>query len=260
MPKFQVWSDLHVPVNHGAPPIVVPEDVDFVLVAGDIAAPVGKSMVFLEAEVAKQGRPVIFVAGNHEHYGEDYERSMTSGLEARPHCPGVHWLENEAVVLDGVRFLGCALWTDYDLFRSRELAVEAARGSMNDHYVIKSKGQLARHWKWSPEQALQTHRASRRWLEAALAEPFDGMTVIVTHHGPHPLSVAPQFAKDPVTPAFVSDLSAVIEKWQPDLWVHGHTHHSFDYIVPGTRTRVVCNPRGYGSENPRFGIGLTVEV
>ena len=36
------------------------------------------------------------------------------------------------------------------------------------------------------------------------------------------------------------------------LWVHGHTHSSFDYNIHGTR--VVCNPRGYEDHdlNPEY--------
>ena len=58
--------------------------------------------------------------------------------------------------------------------------------------------------------------------------------------------------------AFVSDLSEVIERREPDLWVHGHVHDSFDYQVG--RTRVVSNPKGYEHENPSFVPGLVVEV
>ena len=35
----------------------------------------------------------------------------------------------------------------------------------------------------------------------------------------------------------------MIEIKQPSLWLHGHTHESFDYNIKNTR--VVCNPRGY---------------
>jgi hypothetical protein len=46
------------------------------------------------------------------------------------------------------------------------------------------------------------------------------------------------------------------------LWVHGHTHDSFDYVVNGTR--VVCNPRGYAqygvNENPRFDPGFVIDI
>jgi hypothetical protein len=98
-----------------------------------------------------------------------------------------------------------------------------------------------------------------------LAIPFDGPTVVVTHHAPHPDSVARRFENDPLTPAFVSDLSEVIDRWQPALWFHGHTHDNFDYRVGATR--IVCNPKGYGPmppgrriENVAFDVGRVVEV
>jgi predicted phosphodiesterase len=46
------------------------------------------------------------------------------------------------------------------------------------------------------------------------------------------------------------------------LWIHGHTHDSFDYRLDGTR--VVCNPRGYAkdgaNENPLFDAGFMIEI
>ena len=47
---------------------------------------------------------------------------------------------------------------------------------------------------------------------------------------------------------------------QPRLWIHGHTHESFDYQIG--KTRVVCNPRGYASieENHCFRPDYTVVV
>lgn len=260
MPKFLVFSDLHLGYNRTPPIIVVPDDVDAVLVAGDIKAPVQRSMAWLDAEVASQGKPVVFVAGNHEHYGQLYENSIASGRVARSSHPGVHWLENEALVLGGVRYLGCTIWTDYDLYHSVALSMAHAQRGLNDHAEIRSSAPGSLRGLWTPEQALAAHRESRAWLEAALAEPFDGKTVVVTHHCPHPMSVAPKDKGDPLTPAFVSDLSALIEWHQPDLWIHGHTHASFDYVVPGTKTRVVCNPLGYGDENPAFDISMVVEV
>ena len=82
--------------------------------------------------------------------------------------------------------------------------------------------------------------------------------MVVTHHGPHEKSIAPKFRDTLLTAAFISDLSAVIETHQPALWVHGHTHVSFDYAVGDTR--VLCNPYGYPGENRRFDPRLVVEV
>jgi Icc-related predicted phosphoesterase len=82
--------------------------------------------------------------------------------------------------------------------------------------------------------------------------------VVVTHHAPHPLSVHPRYAGSALNASFASDLSEMMELWQPELWVHGHVHDTFDYVV--RNTRVVCNPRGYGTENPAFDPALVVEI
>jgi Icc-related predicted phosphoesterase len=91
-----------------------------------------------------------------------------------------------------------------------------------------------------------------------MATPFRGPTVVITHHAPHPNSVNSRFVGDPLNPAFVSDLGDLIARHQPDLWLHGHTHCSGDYRLG--RTRVICNPAGYGRENPAFDPTLVVEV
>lgn len=54
----------------------------------------------------------------------------------------------------------------------------------------------------------------------------------------------------------------VLDGERVQLWIHGHTHDSFDYRLNGTR--VLCNPRGYArdgvNENALFDPQLVVEV
>jgi Icc-related predicted phosphoesterase len=95
---------------------------------------------------------------------------------------------------------------------------------------------------------LLLHASSKAFLAETLATTFAGPTVVVTHHGPQWLSVHPRYRADLLTAAFVSDLSALIMDFQPNLWVHGHVHSSFDYSVG--QTRVLCNPHGYWDETP----------
>ena len=80
--------------------------------------------------------------------------------------------------------------------------------------------------------------------------------MVITHHAPHPASVHPRWRDNPVNPAFVSDLTRLMGK--ACLWIHGHTHDSFDYTVGGTR--VLCNPKGYRDENRAFRPDLTVTI
>lgn len=150
--------------------------------------------------------------------------------------------------------------------------MQAAEFMMNDHRLIKKNfdGQTT---KFLPRDALLRHECERAWLEAKLREPHPGPTVVVTHHGVSISSVPAKFIRDPVTPAFASDLTETLKNHEIELWVHGHTHASFDYTI-GT-TRVICNPKGYGpnpmpedlqhlppgpSENPAFDPLMVIEI
>lgn len=269
--KLLVVSDFHLPISGPLGfELTVPPGIDAVVVAGDVTAPVAEAMRWLHENIASQGAPVVYVAGNHEHYGKNYDDSIEGGRRAQSAYPDVRFLENGEFVLGTLRFLGCTLWTDFDLYERPEQARAAALVGMNDYRAIFARdprsGDLAR---FTPERTQALHRESRAWLDGKLAEGFDGRTVVVTHHCPHPMSIHPMFGGNPLNPAFTSDLSDLIGRRRPELWVHGHTHAGFDYTVPGTSTRVVCNPRGYvvprthgqpETENPAFNPGLVIEV
>jgi Icc-related predicted phosphoesterase len=112
--------------------------------------------------------------------------------------------------------------------------------------------------KLTTARAKVMHERSRAFLRETLATPHDGPTVVVTHHAPHRGSLHPRYVGSPANPGFVSDLEGLILTGKPELWVHGHVHDSYDYRVG--RTRVVCNPKGYGNENLGFDPCLVVEV
>ena len=254
--RLQIFSDLHADVR---PPstIEVAPDVDAVVVAGDTCEGAERGFALLRQIVPMQ-IPIITVIGNHEFY----RRCLADELaEARRVAPlyGVSLLENDVVVVGGVRFMGCTLWTDYAIFGEANIAraMRAASDGLNDHRRIT----WAKKPEWRrfrPAEALMLHKRSRSFLEGELAKPFEGATVVVTHHAPHPRSMHSRYGSDLLSAAYVSDLTAVIEAGQPSLWVHGHVHESFDYRIGATR--VVCNPHGYGAENPKFDPGLVVEV
>jgi Icc-related predicted phosphoesterase len=184
-------------------------------------------------------------------------RAQNAATEA-----GINFLDDRAVTIGGVQFLGTTLWTDFDVFgqgdeAKRHHAMSESERWMNDFRLIRAKENSSEIW--SAAAARLQHQVSLTWLEHELSAQADLPQVVVTHHAPHPRSIAPRFADDVVTAAFVSDLTTTINRHQPALWLHGHTHTSFDYRVG--RTRMICNPRGYGRENAAgFDPGMIIEI
>lgn len=267
MTRFHIVSDLHLDHARMAP---LPLAGDVLILAGDTAsahnlelmgAPVSN---YLEAK-----RPVVFVAGNHEHYGHAMPHALRMMHRwARKH--GLIFLHNRAVVLGGVRIFGATAWTDYEFGGTpRRTNMLGAARMLNDHRLIRmERGSFGR--PFTPEDALKAHRKSMRLLDARLGEDFQGPTVILTHHGVHGNSVADRFKGSDINAAFVSDLTGVLSKHKPVLAIHGHVHDSFDYMLGASR--VVANPRGYPLnryvepggkqrfENPAFKEDLVIDV
>lgn len=261
--KLWVFSDLHIEQSDWDLPDDQP-DCDVIVAAGDIHFATD-AVVWLSER--SRGRPVIYVPGNHEWYS--YRRSFNMAGElarAKAMAAGtsVHLLQDEATVIDGVRFLGSTLWTDYALYSDQQAGMKLSQHALNDHRLIRLNDDGTR---FAPTDALAMHTQSRQWLTEALHRNDGGVsaTVVVTHHLPHRFSIDPKFAGHPLNVAFASDLADLIEQGRPDLWIHGHTHSSCDYVVGSTR--VLCNPKGYGPsrhhsrpENPAFDDRLTVDI
>jgi Icc-related predicted phosphoesterase len=253
--KIQVFSDLHVDVLP-VKPIVVADDIDAVVVAGDICEGVLRAFEHLR-KIVPLHIPIVMTMGNHEFYRCFVPDELAL---ARSHGPtfNIHLLENDTVTLRGVRFVGATLWTDYQVFgeANQTRVMSACAKGMNDHRLI---GWQKKPWlRFRPQEAALLHRRSKAAITETLAASFAGPTVVLSHHAVHWDSIHPRFRSDPVTGAFVSDQSAMIERYQPTLWVHGHVHNSADYYIGPSR--VICNPHGYGTENADFNGALVVEL
>jgi predicted phosphodiesterase len=243
--RIRVLSDLHLEAAPFEPPAAT---ADVVVLAGDIHN--GAAGV----EWAKRtfAEPVVYVAGNHEPFDAEFHATAAT-LCSTADGSNVRVLDCDEAVIDGVRFLGCTLWSDFELDGpgARDAAIETARRLVPDFRVV-GFGDRA----FAPTDWIALHRAHRAWLEARLGAPFAGATVVVTHFLPHPGSIAPRYAADPLNPAFASRLEPLVER--AALWIHGHTHVAADYRVGAAR--VVCNPRGYPGEPTGFRADLVVTV
>lgn len=234
--KVQIASDLHLEFLQRLFPgerLILPaHGADLLVLAGDIANGLEAVELFRDWPV-----PVLYLAGNHEFYGHAIEQVR---IDLRKAAAGtsVVFMDNHVVDFGGVRFLGTTLWTDYrlELNRTQRQLMENAELRITDHFRI-----CCSDGKFSAEKALAEHEIARAWLTHELEKPYDGTTVVISHHGPHPLSVHPRYVGEALNAAFVSNLTELLPK--ADLWIHGHVHDSFDYKVCGCR--VVANPLGY---------------
>jgi hypothetical protein len=183
------------------------------------------------------------VAGNHEFYGSSLI-GVLDALRAAAARSSVQFLEDGELQIDGVRFLGCTLWSDFDYDGQERRAVSMAlcERVVRDYHVI-SDGKGA---PLTPADTRAIHLASRHWLSDRLSQPFDGPTVVITHHAPLILRRPPTHAMRALAGAFTSDLSELIGVEREALWIFGHTHRATDVQREGAR--VLSNPRGYPHE------------
>lgn len=250
MMKLLILSDLHLEFEPLTPPTV---EADVVVLPGDIWL---KDNGIHWARETWPDKPIIYVAGNHEFYRTE-RTSMLETLRRSASEADVHFLENDEVVLDGVRFLGCSLWTDFELFGTdRKLdCMREGQVSLNDFRLIQDGPDL-----FTPEGSARLFNESSAWLSSKLAGKHEGKTVVVTHHLPSIRSVAHDHREDILSACFASNLDRLLGR--VELWVHGHTHVSTDYMAEGTR--VICNPRGYvrqgRTENSKFNAGRVIEI
>jgi predicted phosphodiesterase len=264
--RIAILSDLHVEFEPFKPPAAA-RQAELVILAGDIHN--GVEALHWARRTFPDQR-LVQVAGNHEFFGGCWQPLLEQMREAAQ-ALDIHLLENDSVVIDGVQFLGATLWTDFRLFetpgRPLQMTADEAkpllRRRMIDFSLIRMRDSQAVGGEriFSPDDSVAIHRRSREWLARQLAIPFDGPRVVVSHHLPTWRSVAPAFLRALSNASFASNLDHLFGPVA--LWVHGHTHHSFDYRVGATR--IVANPRGYrmkegGFENPSFDPALRVEI
>lgn len=213
-------------------------EADAVIVAGDLANnPLQNWRRALSALAAHVDPSKIHVLpGNHDYYFHTIDGD--ADLATLAQAEGARFLQKSELIHGRTRFLCCTLWSDFDLLGDADRAMLIASRIMNDFSLISmpDPGRALPPGLLTPKATVAIHHDHRRWLDERLAEGFDGRTVIVTHHGPHPEVLGPV---DPVTPAFGSDLRDLIRHHRPMEWVFGHTHRRIARTVGATRIRNV---------------------
>jgi Icc-related predicted phosphoesterase len=252
--KIGILSDLHLsrdPFRLEAWPW------DVLVLAGDLGR-AARAMAWAREAPC----PTVLVAGNHEYYGSDLATTVRT-LKELAAGSKVTVLERESVLIGGIRFLGSTLWSDFrpipdgqDFHANTALITQAIRDFSSIRVSSDSPDMI------TPALCRAVFDQTVDWLEQEFLSEPTVPTVVVSHFAPSARSIHPSFHGSPLNAAFVSELGDRIARWRPELWIHGHTHNSFDYDIG--HTRVVCNPGGYAFdgnvENPGFNPGLTINV
>lgn len=245
--RIQILSDLHLEFSWDTARQFIgmldPEGVDVLVLAGDIC--LDRQLFSALGMICRRyaDSDVVFVHGNHEFYGSSRLSVIRDTHEALRANSNLHWLNSTAEVIRDQRFIGAPLW-----FADRP-DNEQFKPYLNDFHVIEGLEEWVYH---------ENARA-----DAFIRNNVTPSDIVVTHHLPSPRSIAPRFGVDGLNRFFMHDMHDVIVTKGPKLWVHGHTHDSFDYVIQhstSANTRVVCNPRGYWPSdlNPDFDINKVV--
>ncbi|WP_296947882.1 metallophosphoesterase [uncultured Massilia sp.] len=276
--RIQLFSDLHLERYPDFVPHIAP-DTDVVVLAGDIGSYQSNSRLrsddfglgrFSPRRADAPRARVLYVPGNHEFDALDHDAAYAR-LRATCAQLGIEWLDRETIVIGAVRFVGTTLWADFDALAGREpdpdkrLRMREKAFRAANYYLSKNTTLRDGHPVLAEQQRAMALDC-QAWLRAALAAPFDGSTVAVTHFAPSLRSADPRYGLTPGTAGFCNALDDMLAL--ADVWMHGHLHCANDYVadteVDGRKRacRVVANPLGYASkgEQEAFRPGLVIAL
>jgi len=249
--KIHIISDLHTDLLPYTPGT---NQSDYTIIAGDITSNGEKGFKWLNKY--HKNKKIIWVCGNHEYYGKAHPHLTVKLRKLARQTDNITFLEQDSLIVNNVCFLGCTLWPDFNLsgnsFKAKIIAME----TMNDFRFIRSSPKFR---KIHPADLVNWHHESLAWLKKELAKYHNFKRVVITHHAPSILSIPEAERNNLISASYASDLSGLIKKYQPEIWIHGHVHHASDYTIG--KTRIICNPRGYPEETDiGFDKKFTIEI
>lgn len=258
--KLWIWSDIHDEIG-GSITLPPYPDADAILIAGDLGH-ARRIQDIARFYIDHYNLPIIFVAGNHEFYRQETMAKAIEDMEFVEHISvnegwkqRFHYMNRDTLVIGDTRIIGATLWVDGALGaisqEDRIWRLREAVSALNDFRVIKT----AKDKVFRPADMIDLFRKDSAYIREQLMQPFDGNTIVLTHHMPHPDCTPEMYKNNRHSYLFASSEKPFGELFHsdmaPDLWVCGHTHEAFDIEIGNSR--VICNPHGYDHEYGRNG-------
>ena len=260
--KLQIISDLHLEFNDVT---INNAGADILCLAGDISlakdlvkdTPRGEKFRQFFDHVSKEFDTVLYVMGNHEHYSGRWNNTAANIRTALEPWDNITLMDDGWLNFGKTRIVGTSLWTNMN--KGDPLTMMHIKNSMNDYHVITIENNGIYH-KLRPIDTFNAHTRAVETIKLA-AETWDGDVVVLGHHAPSFQSVHERYKHDwMINGGYVSDLDEyILSQEKIKLWIHGHVHNSFDYMIG--ECRIVCNPHGYHDENAvGFNPNLVIDV
>lgn len=255
-------SDLHFEFHNDVdwlPPLPDADAFDVMVLAGDIGTSAFLVVGLRRLRKKFPEKPIVYVAGNHEHYGKNINRDIMDGINFQD----LYYLENKRVDIMGYHFIGSTLWTNFDCMgeKLRTEAMKLAWKHVADFISIRTAELSESNGipKFiTAEDICALYQQARTWLAAELQTVDPAKTVVVTHFPPSREFRHQQIPESLISAYFQANCHDLIEQHQPAAWLYGHNHFS-DARKCG-KTQVISNQYGYPSESTGYQGDLIITV
>ena len=181
---------------------------------------------------SKNFRQTMIIPGNHEFYGNDDVAKRGDSWQYM-FRKNIGYYYNKVVHIDDTDFILTTLWSmipeqdEYYVWRG-----------LNDFHRIMYNGH-----RLTIEDYNQEHKKCLSFLKKAVEESRADKIVVVSHHLPTTLVVAPHHKVSTLNSAFATELGNYIADSRINIWIYGHSHTNINTVVGNTK--VVCNQMGY---------------
>ena len=257
--KLALHSDLHMEFGED---LFIPDldkyaDVDVLILAGDIHH-AAHAPRWIDENFGGLGKPIIYIAGNHEFYHGDWDNSLAYLKTECAKYHNIHFLEDDCWLhAQGVRFIGASLWTDFNLLGNQKQDRAIASDRMNDYRKISHESNPFK--TLSVLNVIERHGKSIQTITRTLADKPKGVIdIVITHHAPHEKSIHEDYVDRSLMPCYATNQEDLMLEYAPEYWLHGHIHIPAKYKVG--KTQVLSNPSGYPMDRFRKTDPLIIQL